>query len=184
MKKLIELAKGILFCLFELVVGILLLMDPVGLTYWIIIAAGVGMIVLGLVDIVKYFGSSAKEASFGRTLFNGLAAILAGGFCVLKTEWFIATFPILTIIYGIATLMAGIGKIQLTVDMLRQKQRGWFWAAINAVLSIVCAVVILKNPFTSTAALWLFTGVSLIVEAGFDFITLFFGRKAEKGSVA
>ena len=175
--KMKDLVFGIVFCLFELAVGILLLIKPVGFTSWIIKAGGIVLIVLGLVEVVKYFGSSTKEATLGQTLAKGLLSVLAGGFCFLKTEWFVITFPALTILYGIATLVGGIGKIQLMVDMIRQKNRKWFWAAISAVLSIVCAIVILKSPFTSTAALWLFTGCSLIAESVFDFIALFFGKK-------
>lgn len=184
MKNFKEIGKDVLYFLGELIVGVLLLIEPIRFTKWVIMAAGIGMIILGLVQIVKYFRSSMAETLFGGTLFNGLIAILAGGFCVLKTEWFLVTFPVLTILYGVATLMGGIAKIQLTVDMFRRKNRNWFWPAINAALSIICAIVILNSPFTSTAALWVFTGISLIVEGVFDFVALILGRKAEKGSVA
>ena len=106
----------------------------------------------------------------------GIIFILAGGFCVFKTEWFIITFPVLTIIYGVVILMTGIGKVQLAVDMLRRKNHKWFWAAINAVVSIICAIIILNNPFTSTAVLWIFTGVSLLVEGVLDIVILMIGE--------
>lgn len=83
-----------------------------------------------------------------------------------------------TIIYGILILVTGISKIQLTVDIFRRKNKKWFWAAINAIVTIVCAVVILRSPFTSTAVLWMFIGVSLLVEGVLDIITLIMGKKA------
>ena len=176
MKKVNALVGGIIFCLFELIAGIMLLINPVGLTSWIIKFACIALMVMGVLEVVKYFRADAKEASLGQTLVKGLLALLAGVFCLFKTEWFIVTFPVLTIIYGVVILMTGIGKIQLTVDMLRQKNKKWFWAAINAVVSIVCAIVILSSPFSSTVALWIFTGVSLIAEAVLDFITVFMGK--------
>jgi len=180
MKKIKEHLSGIVLCLFELVVGVLLLIDPVGFTAGIIILAGIVLMVLGLISIIKYFRSDAKEASVGQTLVKGLVSMAAGAFCAFRSHWFIATFPVLTIIYGVVILVTGLGKIQLTVDMLRQKNKKWFLAALNAVISIVCAVVILKS--TSTVVLWIFTGVSLIVEGVLDIITLIAGRKAEAGS--
>lgn len=181
MKTLKERANGIVLCLFELLVGVLLLIDPIGFTSWIIMIAGIVLMVMGLVDVLKYFRASAKEAALGQTLAKGLLFFLAGGFCLIKTEWFLVTFPVLTILYGIGILMAGIGKIQLTVDMLRQKHKKWFWAAISAAVSIICAIVVLKSPFTSTAVLWMFTGISLMAEGVLDVITLILDRKSEKG---
>lgn len=177
MKLIKEYLNGIVFCVFELIVGILLLIRPVGFTSGIIMIAGVGLVLMGIKEVIKYFRMDVQEASQRQNLMKGIFAILSGGFCVFKKEWFLATFPVLTIIYGVFILLTGIGKIQLTVDMLRRKNQKWFWAAINAAISVVCALIILKSPFTSTAVLWMFTGISLIVEGIFDVITLIMSEK-------
>lgn len=177
MKSLKESANSIALCLFELVVGILLMINPIGFTSGIIKIAGVVMLALGVVEIVKYFRADVSEAAVSQTLTKGILFLLGGLFCILKTEWFIVTFPVLTIIYGVVILVAGIGKIQLTVDMLRQKNQKWFWAAISAVVSVVCAVVILRSPFTSATVLWTFTGISLIAEGVLDMITMFIRKR-------
>lgn len=93
-------------------------------------------------------------------------------FCVFYSHWFIATFPVLTIVYGIVVLVAGVGKVQVATDMIRLKNKKWIIALISAIVSIVCAAVILNNPFASVAALWMFTGVVLIAEAIMDIVTL------------
>ena len=103
--------------------------------------------------------------------------LIAGLFCAFKSEWFIATFPVLTVIYGVATLLTSIRKIQWAIDMLRQKQKYWFVALIGAVLTLVFAILILCNPFSTTAILWTFIAVSLIVEAVVDILTYIFGKK-------
>ena len=100
-----------------------------------------------------------------------------GLFCALKSEWFIATFPLLTVIYGVVTLMTGLSKVQWAIDMLRQKQKYWFVALIGALLTLVFAVLILCNPFSSTAILWTFIAISLIVEAVMDILAFVFGKK-------
>lgn len=177
MKSLKENVNGIVMCLFEFIVGILLLISPVRFTAGIITVAGVVLAILGLIEVVNYFRTSPEEAALGQTLAKGLFSLLAGVVCIWKTEWFIATFPVLTMIYGVIILLAGISKIQLAVDMLRRKMKKWFWPAISAAVSIVCAVVILKSPFTSTTVLWMFTGASLIAEGVIDLITMIVGRK-------
>lgn len=179
MKKLKELTNGLVLCLFELIVGVLLLIDPIGFTSSIIMIAGIVLILMGLVEIIRYFKTGTAEAAMGQSLAKGLFSVLAGAFCAFRTQWFIVTFPALTIIYGVVILLTGIGKVQLTVDMLRQKNKKWFWAAINAVISVACAVVILKSPFTSTAVLWMFAGISLIIEGVLDIVTMIVGRRPE-----
>lgn len=159
---------GLIPCLFEILVGILLLVRPVGFTSGIIIAAGIVSLVVGLYNVVKYFRTDAETAAMGQLLVKGLVALLGGIFCIANTNWLIATFPALTIIYGVVILITGFGKVQKTVDLIRAKNRRWFLGAISAIISIVCAVVILNNPFTSTAVLWMFTGITLIIEAVFD----------------
>lgn len=168
--------NGILLCIFELVVGVLLLIDPIGFTTGIIIAAGIVLVVVGLISCVKYFRADIKTAVKGQLLTKGLLALLFGTFCILNSEWFLATFSVLTALYGVAVLLSGIEKIQLCIDALRQKRDKWYFAAISAAVSMVCAVIILRNPFTSTAALWIFIGVSLVVEAVFDVATLILNK--------
>lgn len=182
MKGLKEKVIGFIPCLFELIVGVLLLVNPVEFTSGIIMAAGIVLMIFGIIEAVKYFRTSAEEAFLRQTLVKGLALLLVGAFCTFKTEWFIVTFPVLTIIYGVIILLTGIGKVQLTVDMVRRKNKKWFWAAVNAVVSIICAIVILNSPFTSTAILWIFTGASLIVEGVFDLIIFFVGGAPREGS--
>ena len=103
--------------------------------------------------------------------------LLAGAFCAFNSHWFIATFQVLTLVYGVVILITGITKIQWTIDIIRMKRSKWFWAAISTAISIVCGVVIITSPFSTTAVLWMFIGISLIVEAVFDMISSIFGNR-------
>jgi len=178
MKTLKQNGNAIIMCIIEVVVGILLLVNPVSFTTSIIIAAGIALMIGGLLNVIRYFKSSPAEAAVGQLLMQGLVALVAGVFCAFNPGWFIITFPVIAILYGVAVLVGGLSKIQITVDMLRAKNSKWWWGAISAVISIVCALVIINNPFSSTVVLWWFTGISLIAEAIFDVITLIVGRKS------
>ncbi len=169
--------KGILPCIFEIAVGVLLLINPEGFTKGIITAFGVALIFISIICIIKYFKNEPDEALEKQYLLKGLLSVVAGGFCVIKSEWFIATFPALTILYGIAVLIMGLSKIQLTVDLLRRKNKKWYLAIISAAISLICAVIILNNPFATTKFLWTFTGISLIAESILDIVTLVICKK-------
>lgn len=182
MKLLKQHGNTVILCLAELVIGILLLIDPIGFTVGIIIVAGIALLVNGLINVIRYFRTSPEEAARQQLLAQGLIALLGGMFCVLNPNWFTATFPVIALLYGVAVLVAGLGKIQMTVDMLRLKINKWFLGAISALVSIICAVVIINNPFASTMVLWMFTGISLIVEAIFDAVVLIVSRRKENKS--
>lgn len=167
---------GIVAGVFELVVGILLLINPAVFTNGIIIAAGIVLCVAGIKFIVDYFRMDALRAAKSRALLKGLFCLLAGVFCIVKSRWFVATFPVLAVIYGVTLLVFGLSKVEATVDMIRLKIKKWFLAAISAVITIACSVVILMNPFYTTAVLWVFTGIALIVEAVLDIVVAIVGK--------
>lgn len=168
---------SILMCVLEILVGVLLLLDPTGFTSSIIIAAGAALILYGVISIVRYFRADAAEGALRQNLFKGLLLLLGGLFCVLRSKWFVDTFPLLTILYGIGLLISGVGKIQWMADMIRFGRKRWYLPAISAVLSLIFAAIILCSP----TALWSFLGIVLIVEAVFDIVAIALGGK-HKGS--
>lgn len=165
--------KGkLIICVFEIIVGVLLLINPIGFTKGIIIATGILMCIAGLKFVIKYFSMNRYEAVKTQFLVKGTASLLFGLFSIFKTDWFIVTFPLLTVIYGMVILWTALIKFQDTVNLIRLKASHWYISAIATTASAVFAIIILFNPFSSSTALWIFTGVALIVEATVDFITL------------
>ncbi len=169
---------SILMSLVEILIGILLLINPVGFTSGIINTFGVIIAVFGASEIIQYFRSDAEEAAREDWLTKGVLFAGGGLFCILKTEWFIATFPVITLLYGVFILMTGVSKLQKAIDMLRLKQKFWYIMLISAVLTLVVAILAITNPFATTAVLWTFIGISLIVEAVMDVVAFVFAKKA------
>lgn len=168
--------SSIILSLCEIVIGILLLVDPEGFTSGIITCLGIVLLLGGVVSVVQYFRSDAAAAAMEHGLTKGVIEIIVGAFCVVKSGWFIATFPVFTVVYGVVTLVLGIEKVQWTADMLRLKMKKWGLMAVNAVITLICAVIILSNPFSTTVVLWTFVAVSLIVEAVVDIIAAIFAK--------
>jgi len=164
----------------ELIIGILLLVNPVGFTSGIIIAFGIVLMIMGISKTIQYFRTEPEKAAVGQSLVKGLLMFFAGAFCGFNPHWFIATFPVLTLAYGVVILITGITKLQWTIDIIRMKRSKWLWAAISAAVSILCGIVIITSPFSTTAVLWMFIGISLIVEAVFDMIGSIFGNREKK----
>ena len=58
------------------------------------------------------------------------------------------------------------------MDLLRQKEKRWWLAAVSAGLSILFSLIIIGNPFSTVTVTWIFSGVVLIAEAIIDIVML------------
>ena len=177
MRKFDRNTGNLIMCIAEAIMGVLLLINPLGFTAGIIICLGIVLALFGGKEVFCYFKSDPDTAAADSGLAKGLLFAILGIFCMFKAEWFIITFPILTTFYGILTLAGGISKVQWAVDMFRQKQKHWYIEVLGAVLTLVFAILIIANPFTSTAIVWTFIAVSLITEAVIDILAFALDRK-------
>lgn len=164
--------NGILLTLGELLVGILLLIKPVGFSTGILIAVGIAMAVMGVTRIKRYLSLKTEDAVHSHDLSAGLLLLLLGFFTIVKTEWIVNMFPALTSLYGILMLASGLFKVEMTVNMLRLKRGNVLWMGISTAVTLIVAVVILMNPFTAVSTLWIFIGAALLVEAVLDVLTM------------
>lgn len=176
MKTQSQVINGIIAGVLELLVGILLLVNPENFTAGILVVGGILLCLLGLRYVIRYFRSCAEEAAARNDLTAGLCCIVAGCFCSFGSQLIMDAFSMLTVIYGVAILVTSLEEIQSAVDLLRLRHSRWWLAGISALVSLVCAVVILYDPFRSMDALWTFTGVTLIVEAVMDVVVIIFSR--------
>ena len=163
---------SIITCILEIVVGVLLLINPVGFTSGIIIGAGVLMCLGGLLSVVRYFMVRPEVAAQEQMLFKGLIALMGGAVCITKYDWFLSAFPLLTVLYAIAMLILAAAKLQKMADLRRMNAPRWYMPGIAALLAALLAAIILINPFGAVAAVWTFVAVSLIAEAIVEIITI------------
>ena len=173
MKRIFQGKTGsIVICIVEIVVGVLLLINPVGFTSGIIIGSGVPLCLSGLLSIIRYFMMKPELAMQKQLLFKGLITLMGGATCIAKYDWFLAAFPLLTVLYAIAMLILAAAKLQKMADMKRMHLPRWYLPGISAALAAVMAAIILVNPFGAAAAVWTFVAVSLIAEAIVEIITI------------
>ena len=161
-------------CAAEIIIGILLLCNPVGFTRGIIIVAGIIVLALGIRTVLRYLRAKPEEAAKSTNLFVGLTALSLGAFCIFHQDWLIAAFPALAVLYGTGQILAGFQKTQIATDAWRMKNQLWYFPAIGAALSIILGMIIITNPGMTLMSAWVFTGIALIVEGIFDSVCLWF----------
>ncbi len=168
---------AVLYCILQAAVGVVTLLKPIGFTAIVIMSLGAALTVMGIIGVVKYFKIPAEIAAKGHLLTRSLLMITFGLFLIFGIKWLIATFPLITVIYGIIMLIIGVSKIQLVADAIRLKERRWYLGIISAVITLACAAVVIANPFATTKILWMFTGISIIVDAVFDLVAIIFVKE-------
>jgi len=165
----------LLVCLAEIVAGVLLLANPEGFLSLIVRIGSIVLIVMGIVAIIQYFRTPAEETIGQNGIIRGLLFLLLGILLIMNADAFtvgfaLFTLPIMAIFFAFDLLVMGFLKLQGTIDMIRLKSGHWVFMLISMILSIVLGLMILFNPFAATAALWIFAGISLIVEGIMDAI--------------
>ncbi|MBR3816612.1 MAG: DUF308 domain-containing protein [Clostridia bacterium] len=161
----------------EFIIGIILLFRPEGFTSVIIVSLGVVLIVLGAMSTVNYFRTEKSEAMKTNLLSKGLLCLIGGIFFAFNSKWFIKTFPISTVLYGVFMLLLGVVKFQNTIDFFRFKVKYWYINLIGAVLTLFSSVMIITNPFTSTEFVWKYIAIALLVEAALDILSYLLSNK-------
>lgn len=165
---------NVILCLGELIVGILLLVNPEGFTRSIIMALGVAVAALGVFNVIRYFRTNPVQAATERRLAYGLGQLALGAFCLTQSHWLVGLFPVLTRLYGAAVLVLALFRIQQFVDARRLGFKGLV-SGVSALFTLVYACMILLIPETT----WMFVGIMLLLEALMDLLILFIDRRAQ-----
>lgn len=172
MKGLLKNSSGILISIIEIVAGLLLLINPTSFISYIVLIIGAFMTILGLVSGIKYFAKPIEVSENAQGLFKALVLATVGGFLMIKNGLFVSAQAEMLVSYviGAVILLVGYTKVQNTVDKIRKKQP-FVVALVSAVVTVACAIVILTGSL-ALKILWIFAGISLIVEAAIDIADL------------
>ena len=181
MKKLLKNANSGIICLIEIIVGILLLVDPTAFISYILIIAGAFIAVSGVISGIKYFLSSAEEGEESQGLSKALISLTIGAFLMIKNNIANEATGIISLVFGAAILYTGYTKLQKAVDKIRRKQF-FIVALISAAVTILCAVLVLTGVVENI--IWIFIGVALIVESAIDLADMITGALSGKNMEA
>ena len=171
--------KSTIFAAAEFIIGLILLFRPEGFTSVIIVIVGCALCVLGALNSINYFRTEKSEAMKTNMLSKGLLCLIVGLFFAFNSKWFIATFPVTTILYGAFMLLLGVVKSQGAIDQFRFRVKYWYISFIGAIITILSSILIITNPFTEQEFIWKFIAIALLIEAATDIIGVIFNSKDE-----
>ena len=167
----------LLFGVVTIVVGIFCVMQPVDAVETLSWLFAVWLIVTGIFELVRAFGSQISGGMRALLIITGALSLVLG-FVALRSFWddeVILAGWILAIFIGISFLFRGFSILFLGIDGKGQAGRGWNIFA--GIVIIIGGMIILTAPATIIALAWV-VGIWLIVMGIFEIISSFMVRKA------
>ncbi|MBQ3692912.1 MAG: DUF308 domain-containing protein, partial [Clostridia bacterium] len=91
-------------------------------------------------------------------------------------------FSLIAVIYGIILLVSGVFKMQDFFQAKKYEPYVPIVIFLSAAVSVVLGLIIIINPFETTLLVFRFAGISMLVGAATDIITLILIAKSLKKS--
>ena len=170
----------ILLAIIEIAIGILLLINPGELMKWALIVFGAMLIIVGVVNLIRYFTTKEGEKRTVFTLIGAAVAIIIGLVCVTLVSLIVnlinASIILIAVIFGVILIIAGLYKIEVFAETRKAGLKASPLSIINAILSILfgaglIALAVWKKDALQNAV-WIMIAVGLFVTAFFDLVTL------------
>ncbi|MEG1523771.1 MAG: DUF308 domain-containing protein [Clostridia bacterium] len=154
-------------------IGIALFIWP-GESSYVIVYIVAGLVsIAGLILTILYFARKAHPA-FG-SLSVGLTLLAIGILLLILPEILIKILPFML---GFSLIFSGFNSLQTAIELIRLKVQKWFIPLIFSVVSIICGVLALLNPFNAAAVLMIFLGASLVADGIMLLVSIFLFRKS------
>ena len=148
----------------SLILGILLLLWPVGALKLVSYAVGIIIMAGGITSILSRLRSRKRGGGAVWTIFIGEVITLVGGWIFVNPENFASIIPSAI---GYLITLSGIINLLETFTLSKAHYRKWWVSLLAAVLTIMLGLVLINHAFGIAAtmvriggAALLFTGVS------------------------
>ena len=161
-----------------IVMGACLLLWPGSSAEAICGILGIVFAVFGAVKLICYFSPDRFGLAFQFDFALGLTALIAGVIMMLHSEEIVAVVPI---IVGVFIMIDGAFKLQTSLDARQFGLEKWWYILILALVTCLCGLLLLLNPFGGARALAAWQGITLIVDGAQNLCIVIFTVRTGKG---
>lgn len=155
----------------------LLIMPDLSLTV-ILSILSIGMVVAGVLSLLRYFIYDAHTAFYRNDFLFGLIGIALGSLIYLRKDIFASLIPILL---GVVILFSGFVKLQDSIDARRLGYKNSLLYIVLAIINVIAGIVVILNPFATNNLLFMLIGASLVYSGISDLVsTVYLSSKINK----
>jgi uncharacterized membrane protein HdeD (DUF308 family) len=153
----LRVAAGLLGAL-AVIVGVVLLFDPVAAARSLALLIGLSFVVAGLLEIAAGWDSGRRT---GAVVLG--AILVVGG--ILAVAWPGVTLWTLVLITGLSLIVHGAGRIGVAV-VERDEIPGWGWLVLAGAINVVVGVLAMVWPEVTVRVLTLVLGLQILFFGG------------------
>lgn len=156
-----------------LITGIILIAKPEQSVQFICIIFGAVLILLGIGSVISYF--TKLKLTFLAVI--GVILVIIGVMVCIRYERLVSAVIFL---FGLFVTISGIVDFVSALDARKNNLKSWIFSIVMSVGVTILGIIVLVNPFDSAILLTRLLGLSLIIYAMLDLITLIQVRKIFK----
>lgn len=123
------------------------------------------IIAIGVLAIVRFISNNHSDISNQLNIIYGIICIISGIFFIEKPEIIGSIIPV---VMGIGIIISSSLKIQQSFNLKSLNSSYFFWSFVTALLSLICGVVLLFNPFKVAVIITKVIGIFLVMYAILD----------------
>lgn len=153
-----------------MILGLLLIFQSEVTITTISYIIGAALIALGVLALIRFIKSAKNitEMNFNLDIIYGLVTVILGIVIITNPK---AIASILPIVLGIAIVINSASKLQYAFVLKNDNNDMWKTTMIIAIVSAICGVVLLFNPFAGAVLIMKIVGIFIVVYSVLDIVS-------------
>ena len=155
------------------ILAISLIINPIGSISTFIKIFGIILMIDGIIHIIDYCRTEPEARIMSLGLVEGIFSIIAGIIIIKSSNMLIAIFPIMISIW---IIVKSIFHFQNAINMKTIPGSGWGCILALSIITFILGLIIISNPFSSTAiatrTLGIFVAISELINTIEGVVTL------------
>lgn len=158
-----------------MILGLLLIFQSEATITTISYIIGAILFAAGILALIKFIKKSKKGSlTFNLDMLYGIVTIILGIIVITNPK---AIASILPIVLGIAIIINSSSKLQYAFLLKKDNNDLWKVTLIISIISTICGVVLLFNPFAGAILIMRIVGVFILLYSILDIVSTFIIKK-------
>lgn len=151
-----------------LVLGGLLIFESEATIVSISYIIGGILIALGIVALIRFVRNYKSISNSELDIVYGIVTIILGSLIISHPK---ALASIMPFVLGICIVINSAGKLTTAMELKSNNSDTWIMTTIVAILSAICGVILIFNPFAGATMITQVVGIFIIIYAILDIIS-------------
>lgn len=160
--------SSILGALSLVVLGILLIFESEATIVTISYVIGGILVAIGVLALLKFYKEVKDNDDTGMDLVYGIISVILGIVVISNPK---AIASIIPIVMGLIIILNSGTKLQYSIELKRNNNNLWKSTMILSLISTICGVLLIFNPFKGAAFLTKLIGFLILLYAVLDIVS-------------